>query len=111
MTIKRIWHGWTAIENAEEYRNLLRDRVIPGIEAKNIPGYIGIEVLRRDHDDEVEFITIMSFQSLQNVIAFQGDDYARCYVPEEAQKVLKRWDQYSSHYEAIEKRTYDRYDD
>jgi len=48
----------------------------------------------------------MKFQSLQNVIDFQGEDYARCYVPEEAQKVLKRWDQYSSHFEAIEKRTY-----
>ena len=106
MEIKRIWHGWTTPENADKYRNLLHDKVVPGIEAKNIPGYLSIELLRRDLQDEVEFITIMTFQSLQNVIDFQGEDYARCYVPEEAQKVLKRWDQYSSHYEAIEKRTY-----
>ncbi|NNE64260.1 MAG: antibiotic biosynthesis monooxygenase [Gammaproteobacteria bacterium] len=106
MAIKRIWHGWTTPENANKYRNLLHDEVFPGIEAKNIPGYMGIELLRRDLDDEVEFITIMTFQSIQNVIDFQGDDYARCYVPEAAQKVLKRWDQTSSHYEAVEKRTY-----
>jgi antibiotic biosynthesis monooxygenase (ABM) superfamily enzyme len=106
MTIKRVWHGWAAPENADEYRSLLHDHVFPGIEAKKIPGYISIELLRRDHEDEVEFITIMTFQSLQNVIDFQGEDYARSYVPEEAQKVLKRWDQYSSHYEAIEKRNY-----
>ena len=106
MTIKRIWHGWTTPENAEEYRKLLHEAVFPGIEAKNIPGYVSIELLRRDQGDEVEFITIMTFESLQNVIDFQGEDYTRCYVPEEAQKVLKRWDLHSSHYEAIEKRTY-----
>ena len=106
MAIKRIWHGWTTPENADIYHNLLHDEVFPGIEVKNIPGYLGIELLRRDLEDEVEFITIMTFQSLQNVIDFQGEDYTRCYVPEAAQKVLKRWDQISSHYEAIESRNY-----
>jgi len=110
MAIKRIWHGWTTPENADKYRKLLHDEVFPGIEAKNIPGYVSIELLRRDLDDEVEFITIMTFQSLKNVIDFQGEDYARCYVPEEAQKVLKRWDQFSSHYEATESRNYDQQD-
>jgi antibiotic biosynthesis monooxygenase (ABM) superfamily enzyme len=104
MAIKRIWHGWTTPENADIYRELLHDQVFPGIEAKNIPGYLGVELLRLAHDDEVEFITIMTFESIQNVIDFQGIDYTRCYVPEEAQKVLKRWDQVSSHYETIESR-------
>ncbi|UCH38614.1 MAG: antibiotic biosynthesis monooxygenase [Gammaproteobacteria bacterium] len=106
MAIKRIWHGWTTPENADKYRGLLRDQVFPGIEAKKIPGYLGIELLRREHDDEVEFITIMTFESIQNVIDFQGEDYTRCYVPDEAQKVLKRWDQVSSHYETVESRVY-----
>ncbi len=104
MAIKRIWHGWTTPENADAYVQLLREVVIPGIEAKQIPGYAGIEVLRKELDDEVEFITIITFQSLENVIAFQGEDYTRSYVPAEAQKVLKRWDQRASHYEAIESR-------
>lgn len=107
MAIKRIWHGWTTPENADKYRNLLHDKVFPGIEAKSIPGYLSIELLRRDLDDEVEFVTIMTFQSLQNVIDFQGEDYTRCYVPDEAQAVLKRWDQYSLHYEAVETRSYE----
>jgi hypothetical protein len=46
MAIKRIWHGWTTPENADNYRNLLHDKVFPGIEAKNIPGYLSIELLR-----------------------------------------------------------------
>ena len=106
MAIKRIWHGWTTPENADVYRNLLHDEVFPGIEAKNIPGYLGIELLRREREDEVEFVTIMSFESLQSVIDFQGEDYSRCYVPQQAQAVLKRWDQFSSHYETVETRSY-----
>lgn len=107
MTIKRIWHGWTTAANADAYRTLLHDTVFPRIEAKNIPGYVSIELLHQDNGSEVEFITIMTFRSLQDVIAFQGTDYARCYVPAEAQKLLKRWDALSSHYEVIEKRVYD----
>ncbi|HKJ05811.1 MAG TPA: hypothetical protein VJ974_09455 [Geopsychrobacteraceae bacterium] len=106
MAIKRIWHGWTTPEKADKYQNLLHHEVFPGIEAKDLPGYMSIELLRRDLDDEVEFVTIMTFRSLQNVIDFQGDDYTHCSVPEAAQKLLKRWDQASSHYEAVEKRTY-----
>ncbi len=106
MAIKRIWHGWTTPENAAAYENLLRAEVFPGIEAKKIPGYRGIELLRLDRGDEVEFVTIMTFDSIQNVIDFQGPDYQRCYVPEAAQKVLKRWDQTSDHYEVKDTRNY-----
>jgi len=106
MTIKRVWHGWTSSENAEKYQNLLHNEVFPGIEAKKIPGYKSIELFRRDLDDEVEFITIMTFDSLQNVIDFQGKNYERCYVPDAARLVLKRWDQVSAHYELIECRKY-----
>ena len=81
--------------------------MLPGIEAKKIPGYRKIEVLRTEHEQEVEFVTVMTFDSLQSVIAFQGEDYARCYVPDEAQRVLKRWDQVAAHYEAIDLRIYD----
>ncbi len=106
MTIKRIWHGWTVPDKADTYEKLLHNEVFLGIEAKNIPGYQSIELLRRELDDEVEFITIMTFDSIQNVIDFQGEDYQRCYVPDAAQKVLKRWDELSDHFEVKEVRVY-----
>ena len=34
------------------------------------------------------------------------EDYKKCYVPDVAQKVLKRWDKESTHYELIETRNY-----
>lgn len=104
MAVKRIWHGWTLPERAETYAALLHDEILPGIEAKRIPGYRGVDVLRRDHGHEVEFVTIMTFDSLQSVVAFQGQDYRRAYVPAAAQNVLNRWDTAATHYEVVESR-------
>jgi antibiotic biosynthesis monooxygenase (ABM) superfamily enzyme len=106
MAIKRIWHGWTTKENADNYQNILNKEVLPSIEAKQIPGYKKIEVLRTELEDEVEFVTIMTFESLQNVIDFQGENCERSYVPDVAKKVLKRWDQESTHYELIDTKKY-----
>ena len=107
MAIKRVWHGWTTPENADAYEKLLREEVFPGIEAKKIPGYRRIELWRREHGAEVEFVTVMTFDSLQNVIEFQGENYERAYVPDSAQKVLKHWDKLSVHYETRETRNYE----
>ena len=104
--IKRIWHGYTTPENADAYERLLDTVVFPGIEAKRIPGYRTIELLRRTVGDEVEFTTVMSFDSLENVIAFQGADYEAAYVPDAARKILKRWDARSTHHEQVQSRQY-----
>jgi antibiotic biosynthesis monooxygenase (ABM) superfamily enzyme len=104
--IKRIWNGYTTPDNADAYEQLLDSFVFPGIEAKNIPGYRSIELLRRVAGDEVQFTTVMTFDSLDNVIAFQGQDYEAAYVPEQARKILKRWDERSTHHEVRQVRRY-----
>ncbi|MCK5353467.1 antibiotic biosynthesis monooxygenase [bacterium] len=104
--IERIWHGWTTPENADVYENLLRTEIFPGIASKNIPGYRGIRLLRRPLDEEVEFITIMRFGSLDDVIGFVGEDYEKSYVPPKAREVLARFDDRSQHYEVREQIEY-----
>ncbi|WP_306140842.1 antibiotic biosynthesis monooxygenase [Roseibium sp. MMSF_3412] len=99
--IKRIWHGWTTPDNADRYFNVLSGTVIPGIKAMSLPGFLGIEVLRRDHANEVEFATIMTFKSIDDIVAFQGPDYARSHVPDAARAVLARWEETASHYEVM----------
>ncbi len=99
MAIKRIWRGWTTPGNAPAYRKVLNEQVRPGIEAKRIPGYQSLELLSRELDEEVEFMTIMTFDSLQDIIALQGADYARCYLPDAARAVLSRWDETCLHFE------------
>ena len=106
MPVKRIWHGWTTHENAATYAHLLHTEILPGIAAKNIPGYQSIDLLRREHADEVEFTTVMTFGSLDDVVAFQGEDYRRAYVPGSAQRVLERWDTEAAHYEVVESNVY-----
>ncbi|KAJ56654.1 hypothetical protein ACMU_06840 [Actibacterium mucosum KCTC 23349] len=97
--ITRIWHGYTTPENADAYQAVVTGEVIPGIIAMNIPGFERIELMRRDLQGEVEFITIMWFTSLDAVRAFMGADYAQAHVPAAAQAVLSRFDDRSQHYE------------
>jgi antibiotic biosynthesis monooxygenase (ABM) superfamily enzyme len=100
--IFRIWHGWTKPENADRYENLLKQEIFPEIASRNVSGYRGIQLLRRQLGDEVEFITIMQFDSLEAVKQFAGEDYERSYVPDKARNVLSRHDDRSQHYEMIE---------
>lgn len=109
--IKRIWHGWTTPGDADRYEALLRAEIFPGIAAKEVDGYRGVELLRRDArrpDDgpggdgevgEVEFVTIMSFDSMDAVAEFAGADPGAAYVPPAARQVLARFDERVRHYE------------
>jgi antibiotic biosynthesis monooxygenase (ABM) superfamily enzyme len=104
--IGRMWHGWTTPENADAYENLLRTEIFPGIAAKQVQGYRSIQLFRRPLGEEVEFITIMWFESWEAVKAFAGEEYERAVVPSKARAVLSRFDDRSQHYEVREKLEY-----
>ena len=104
--IIRIWHGYTDPEQADPYQQLLLEEIFPGIESKGIPGYQGIELLRRDLGDEVEFITIMRFQSWKSIETLSGGGSEAAYVPASARRLLKRFDTVSQHYEQQTSITY-----
>lgn len=97
--IARIWHGFTLPANADAYEALLRTEIFEGIANRKIPGYRGIELLRRDLGDETEFVTIMWFDSLNDVRAFAGEDFESAVVPAKARALLARFDPRSAHYE------------
>ena len=102
MMIARIWHGWTTLDNADLYENLLKTEIFPGIASKGVQGYRGIQLLRRPLGEEVEFLTIMWFDSWEAVKHFAGEDHERAYVPPKARAVLARFDERSQHYEVRE---------
>jgi len=97
--IGRIWHGWTTPANADAYESLLKTEIFSGIGNRQIAGYRGIQLFRRNVGDEVEFITIMWFDSIEAVRAFAGEDYEAAVVPPKARALLARFDARSQHYE------------
>jgi antibiotic biosynthesis monooxygenase (ABM) superfamily enzyme len=99
--ITRIWRGWTTHENADAYEALVSGIVLPGIAARKLSGYHGAYLLRRELGEETEFVTVMLFDSLDDVRRFAGDDYETAYVPPEARAVLARFDERSAHYRTL----------
>ena len=66
---------------------------------RRIRGFKGNQLLRRKVGKEVEFVTIMVFDSLDAVREFAGEDYEAAVVPEKARAVLAHFDERSQHYE------------
>ncbi|NEA73833.1 antibiotic biosynthesis monooxygenase [Streptomyces sp. SID13588] len=100
--IVRIWRGWTTPENADAYETIVSTRVLPAIAERKLVGYHGAYLLRRPlAGGEVEFSTIMLFDSLDTVQEFVGPDYEVAHVPVEARAVLARFDERSAHYETL----------
>lgn len=97
--ISRIWHGWTTPENADAYESLLKSEIFREIQGRQIEGYRGIHLFRRNLDDEVEFVTLMWFDSIEAVRAFAGEDYEVAVVPVKARALLSRFDARSQHYD------------
>jgi antibiotic biosynthesis monooxygenase (ABM) superfamily enzyme len=97
--IARIWHGWTTPSNADKYEALLKEEIFVGIQNRRITGFKRIQLLRRQIGKEIEFVTIMLFDSLAAVREFAGEDYEIAVVPEKARAILFRFDERSQHYE------------
>ncbi len=97
--IARIWHGYTRPEHADAYEDMLKPELLPGI--SEVTGYKSSYLLRRDEGKEVEFITIMLWDSIDAIRAFAGQDYETSVVPEERRKYLSRHDAKAAHYEIV----------
>ena len=95
--IARMWHGWTKPADADVYENLLREEMFPSM--RRIQGFEGTYLLRRVAGDEVEFVTITLFASLDAVRRFAGNDYETAVLHPEAGGLLSRYDAKSVHYE------------
>jgi hypothetical protein len=97
--ISRVWHGWTTPANADAYETLLKSEIFTGIEGRQIAGYRGIHLFRRNLGKEVEFVTVMWFDSMDAVQVFAGENYEVAVVPPKARALLSRFDARSQHYE------------
>ena len=100
--IARIWRGWTTLEDADEYAGHLKPELLPGL--SKVAGFRGSYLLRRAEGQEVEFMTIILWDSIEAVRAVAGADYERAVIPEERKKYLKRFEERAAHFEVVTQR-------
>ena len=97
--IARVWHGSTKPEHADAYEAHLKPELLPGLSQKE--GFRGSYLLRRAVGDEIEFITIILWDSVDDVRAIAGRDYENAVIPEDRLPLLSRYDARASHYEVV----------
>ena len=95
--IARVWHGYSKPEHADAYESMLKPELLPGI--SKVKGYKGSYLLRRKLGVEVEFITIMLWESIEAIRAVAGADYETAVIPEDRRKYLSRYDARAAHYD------------
>ena len=95
--IARMWHGYTTPENADAYEAMLKPELLPGL--SRMPGFVGSYLFRRASGHEVEFITIILWESYDTLRAVAGENYEIAIVPEERRQYLKRYDSKAQHYD------------
>ena len=96
--IARVWHGYTTPEHADAYEAQLKPELLPGL--SKVAGYQGSCLLRRTlPGGEVEFITMILWDSIDSVKAVAGPDYEVAVIPEERRQYLSRFDARASHFE------------
>ncbi|HXZ31086.1 MAG TPA: antibiotic biosynthesis monooxygenase [Terriglobales bacterium] len=98
--ICRMWHGWTTLDKASAYDSYLQNELFPKIKRElSSKGYLGFHLLRSSKGAEVEFVTMLWFNSLSSVKAFAGQDYSTPVISEKAKSLLLRYADQVEHYE------------
>jgi heme-degrading monooxygenase HmoA len=95
--IARVWRGYTKPEHADAYESMLKPELLPGL--AQVAGYKGSYLLRRTAGDEVEFVTIILWESLDAVRAIGGPDFEKAVIPEKRRQYLCRYDERAAHYD------------
>ena len=97
--IARIWHGATKPEHADAYESMLKPGLLPGL--NQVPGFRGSYLMRRPNGAEVEFLTMILWESLDALKAYAGPDYELSIIPEERRQYLSQHDDCATHYEVV----------
>ncbi len=95
--IARIWRGWTKPADANVYENMLRSEIFPSIAARKISGYHGAELFIREDGNEMEFVTLLRFDSMEGVKEFAGADESKPVLYPKVEALLTRMER-ARHY-------------
>jgi antibiotic biosynthesis monooxygenase len=94
--IVRMWRCYTTPENAGAFEALVDSDIRPRLE--KVKGFVSGDLLRRDLLQEVEFVAISYYDSLDSVRSVTGEDFGQLLIPESALSMLIRFDKRASFY-------------
>ena len=97
--IARTWRGWTKPEDAAAYERVFKTIVLPHLDS--LEGCKQALLFRRDVNDEVEFLVLTLFESIDAVKRFAGEDYESAVISDQAKEILKRFEERVTHYEVV----------
>ena len=97
--VVRFWRGYGAVASQDAYPKHLLEGVRPKL--AQLPGFRGLYLLRRRHPDEVEFLVLTLWESMEAIRAFAGPAPEQAVVEPAARAALLRYDPLVSHYEVL----------
>jgi heme-degrading monooxygenase HmoA len=99
-TITRIWHGKTRLEYADEYVEYLKKTGVP--DYKSVPGNLSVHVWRRKEGQTCHFWTVTTWESVESIKKFAGDEYEKARYYTDDKKYLFEFEPSVAHYETFD---------
>jgi heme-degrading monooxygenase HmoA len=97
--IARLWRGSALPEKADDYVKHLEMSVLP--ELREIDGFQGIQLMRKDSSEAVEFIVLTFWESMDAIHKFAGEDAESAVVALAAQPMFRKYDPRVKHFEVV----------
>lgn len=97
--IARTWRGIATTAKAPEYSAHFESKVAPHL--RDIDGFRGAHLLRREENGQVEFVAMTLWDSLESIKAFAGPNPDAAHVELEGRAALESFDDFVRHYEVV----------
>lgn len=103
--IARTWRGTAHLAKADDYYRHFTTKVAPHL--KDIEGYRGAFLLRRELEGQTEFLAVTFWDSIETVKEFAGPNPEVANVEPEGRAALSAFDGFAHHYVVAYRETAD----
>ena len=97
--IARMWRGFAIPERADDYVKHLQQSVVP--ELRQIDGFKGIYLLRRESSDGFVFVVLTLWESMEAIRKFAGENPEVAVVAPTARVLFREYDAEVKHFEIV----------
>ena len=97
--IARMWRGSAIRERADDYVKHLQQSVVP--ELRQIDGFRGVYLLRRNSSGDVEFVVLTLWESMDAIRKFAGENPEVAVVAPTARVLFREYDAEVKHFEIV----------